>query len=94
VIGPAILAISVLAEMAVAALWLFRSRRILPLTLLLVGSVVWIMVNGPIEGPVLWVLTPGHGLTAADLLSPIGVSVGAAGWWWPRPAAARRRRTH
>jgi hypothetical protein len=28
---------------------------------------VWIAVNGPVEGPVLLVFTPQHGLTVADL---------------------------
>jgi hypothetical protein len=28
---------------------------------------VWVAVNGPVEGPVLVVFTPEHGLTVADL---------------------------
>ena len=27
----------------------------------------WILVNGPVEGPVLLVLTSSHGITVADL---------------------------
>ena len=81
-----ILAIIVLAEIAFTTLWLFRSRRILPPALLLVGSAVWVVVNRPLEGPVLWVLVQGHGLTAADLLCPIGVALAAVGW--------RRARKH
>jgi len=47
-------------------------RRRWPL-LLLPGSLVWPLVNGLLEGPVLWVPIPGHGLTVSDLLTPIGV---------------------
>lgn len=36
----------------------------------LVGAaVIWILVNGPVEGPVLLILTPSHGITVADLPS-------------------------
>lgn len=41
----------------------------------LVAAVVWILVNGPLEGPVLWVVTPSHGLTVADLLSAAALLV-------------------
>lgn len=34
---------------------------------LLVAAVIWLLVNGPVEGPVLVELTPDHGLTVADL---------------------------
>jgi hypothetical protein len=33
------------------------------------GAVIWIVVNGPVEGPVLLTVTPSHGITVADLLS-------------------------
>ncbi|PTR30336.1 hypothetical protein C8K36_102184 [Rhodococcus sp. OK519] len=35
----------------------------------LVAAVLWLLVNNPVEGPVLFVVTPSHGLTVADLLS-------------------------
>ena len=35
---------------------------------LVVLAGLWLGVNGPLEGPVVWHLTPGHGVTAADLL--------------------------
>jgi hypothetical protein len=44
------------------------SRRLLALTLL-AAAVVWAIVNGPVEGPVLLTFAPGMGLTVADLLS-------------------------
>jgi hypothetical protein len=31
--------------------------------------VIWILVNQPVEGPVLVVLSANHGITVADLLS-------------------------
>jgi hypothetical protein len=34
---------------------------------LAVAAGVWVAVNGPVEGPVLLVFTPEHGLTVADL---------------------------
>ena len=39
---------------------------------------VWILVNGPVEGPVLMTLTPDHGITVADL--PSAVALVTAGW--------------
>lgn len=45
--------------------------------LVLLG-VVWILVNGPVEGPTLLVLGGGHGLTTADLLSVAAFT--AAAW--------------
>jgi hypothetical protein len=36
----------------------------------LVGAaVIWILINGPVEGPVLLTLTASHGITVADLVS-------------------------
>jgi hypothetical protein len=44
---------------------------------LVAAAAIWILVNGPVEGPVLLVLSPSHGITVADLPS-IG-AVGIAG---------------
>jgi hypothetical protein len=30
---------------------------------------VWLLANGPVEGPVLWAMDAQHGLTTADLLA-------------------------
>jgi len=38
-----------------------------------VAAAVWLLVNGPVEGPVLLVVTPSHGLTVADLLSAVAL---------------------
>ena len=48
---------------------------------LVVAAGVWILVNGPVEGPVLLVLTPSHGITVADLAS-IGALVTAGLIFW------------
>lgn len=36
---------------------------------LLVVAAVWVLVNGPVEGPTLVVLSATHGITVADLAS-------------------------
>jgi hypothetical protein len=36
---------------------------------LVAAAVIWVLVNGPVEGPVLVVLTPSHGVSVADLPS-------------------------
>ena len=41
-------------------------------------AVVWVLVNGPVEGRVLLVLTPTHGLTVADLPSLAALVVAGA----------------
>lgn len=40
-------------------------------------SVLWLRVNGPVEGPLLWEVTSDHGLTAADLAGLTGLAVAA-----------------
>jgi hypothetical protein len=63
--------------------------------LLGLGAVLWIAVNGPLEGRTLVYVSPGHGLTLGDLLSAppmvlgIGLLVGAV--WRRKPTDARRR---
>ena len=54
-----------------------------------VVSLLWLLVNGSAEGPVLWSLTSQHGLTATDLggLAGLGVAV------WRGWQARSRRRT-
>lgn len=34
---------------------------------LALAAVTWLEVNGPVEGAILWTVTPDHGLTSADL---------------------------
>jgi hypothetical protein len=51
-----------------------RGRRVLA-GVLVVFAVLWVLVNEPVEGPTLLVLTRTHGITAADLLSVAAVLV-------------------
>jgi hypothetical protein len=53
--------------------------------LLGVLSVLWLGVNGPMEGEVLVVVSKAHGLTAGDLAGLAGLVV--AGWVWFRRGA-------
>jgi hypothetical protein len=46
-----------------------RRRRSWLAVGLIAAAVVWVLINGPVEGPVLLVLTPSHGITVADLPS-------------------------
>ena len=54
---------------------------------LAVVSLLWLRVNGPAEGKVLWALTAHHGLTATDLGGLAGLGVAA---WRGRQAWRRR----
>jgi hypothetical protein len=54
---------------------------------LVIAGVVWALVNGPVEGPVLLTLAPGMGLTVADLLSVVFFGAAAAVLWWPRQSS-------
>jgi hypothetical protein len=36
---------------------------------LVAAAVIWILINQPVEGPVLLTLSATHGITVADLLS-------------------------
>jgi hypothetical protein len=38
---------------------------------------VWVLVNKPVEGPTLLVLSPSHGVTLADLISLVALGVAA-----------------
>jgi hypothetical protein len=58
---------------------------------LAVASVGWLLVNGPVEGPTLFVVAPGHGLTGADLAGLTGI--GLAAWRGYRAFQAGRRRS-
>lgn len=40
-------------------------------------SVLWFLVNGPMEGPVLLVVVSGHGLTGGDLSGLAGLGLAA-----------------
>lgn len=43
--------------------------RLAVTVVLVVGAVVWLRINKPVEGPTLFELSQNHGVTAADMLS-------------------------
>lgn len=56
--------------------------RLVVAVLLVVGAVVWLRVNKPVEGPTLLELSRHHGVTVADLLS-LGMVLLAVIVAWP-----------
>lgn len=81
----------VLLALIAAGLWTAVSPRIAAAVALVALCVLWPFVNSSFEGPVLWVVGRGHGLTASDLLSPIGLAGAAARLWLRSPWLRRRR---
>jgi membrane protease YdiL (CAAX protease family) len=55
------------------------TRRRTALVLVVLG-VLWLLVDGPVEGAILFRLSQDHGVTLADLLS-VALFV-VAGWLW------------
>ncbi len=55
-------------------------RRVLA-AVLVVLAVAWVLVNGPVEGRVLVVFSPAHGLTVADLASVAALLIAGALLW-------------
>ena len=53
------------------------------------AAVVWVRINGPVEGRTLLVLSRNHGVTSADMLSVLALA-GAAVLAFP----ARAKRSH
>lgn len=56
--------------------------RLVVAVLLVVGAVIWLRINKPVEGPTLFELTRNHGVTVADLLS-VGMVLLAVVVAWP-----------
>ena len=52
-------------------------RRTVVAVVLVVAAGIWFLVNGPVEGPTLVVVTPEHGLTVADLFSLVALAIAA-----------------
>lgn len=67
--------------------WCLARGTFLSSSAVVVTSVAWVLLNGPIEGRVLVVLTPTNGITESDLLSVIGIGIALVGY----VRAARRR---
>ena len=68
----ALLSLTALAGTTAYALAMPRRHA---LGLVVAASGAWLLANGPLEGPILWVLDSQHGLTTADLLAPAAVGV-------------------
>lgn len=66
----------VLLALACAALLCRRDSPVWPVAVILL-SAAWLLVDKPLEGPVLAVISHGHGITLSDLLAPAGVAFAA-----------------
>lgn len=67
----------VLVALVVVAVRTVRGARVWAV-LLAALSLMWLLFNGPFEGPTLVTLSTSHGITAADLISVAGL--GLAAW--------------
>jgi hypothetical protein len=74
----------VLAALVAVAGFATRFGRAGALALAVV-SVVWFLVNKPVEGDTLISITHAHGLTSADLGGVAGLVLAAWVWFRPRP---------
>ena len=71
-----LLAVLVLLALVGCGLLCRRDTPVWPLVLIVLCG-LWLLVNKPLEGPVLLVLTRAHGITLSDLLSAAGVILAA-----------------
>jgi hypothetical protein len=69
-------AVVVLAGLVLAAGVSGRSGAV-GVVVLAAVSVLWLLVNGPMEGPVLLTVTTDHGVTGADLAGLTGLALAA-----------------
>lgn len=67
----------------------FSARRLTLAALLVVAAVIWVGINKPVEGQVLFELTSRHGVTSADLLSLIALIMAVVIAWPSRRASPR-----
>lgn len=72
-----LIAVLVLLALGGASLQCRRDTPVWPAVLILL-CVLWLLVNKPLEGPVLIVVSRGHGITVSDLLAPAGMVFAAA----------------
>ncbi len=54
-----------------------RRARLVSAAALVVAAFAWLLLNGPVEGPVLWQFSSSHGVTVADLGSVAAVLLAA-----------------
>jgi hypothetical protein len=69
-------AVLVLLALAGSALLSRRDTLLWPAVLIVLCG-LWLLVDKPLEGPVLVVVSRGHGITLSDLLAPAGVAFAA-----------------
>lgn len=74
-----------------ASTWCLARPHLLSSLAALVASGLWVLMNGPLEGRVLYSVTPENGLTESDLLSGVGVCIAAWGFLTTRNRRRRRR---
>ncbi len=82
------LAGTVLLGLVVSAALMPRCGRLGAVALALL-SLLWLTVNGPMEGPVLLAVTPSHGGVAADLAGLAGLALAAWELYRSRSASPR-----
>jgi len=90
-LGRVLVPLLVLATLVVTTVAAALVPRPTVLAALLLVSVVWLRVNGPVEGPVLVAFSDEHGLTLADLA--VLAAWGAVGGAWLLRHPSKGRRT-
>ncbi|MFD3811680.1 hypothetical protein [Rhodococcus sp. NPDC058639] len=73
-----------------ASTWCLARPHTLSSLAAAVAAALWFLMNGMLEGRVLYSVTPDHGLTEADLLSAVALCISA--WGFRTTARNRRRR--
>jgi hypothetical protein len=71
-----LLAVLVLLALVGCAVLCWRDTPVWPVVLIVLCG-LWLLVNKPLEGPVLLVLSRDHGITVSDLLAAGGVILAA-----------------
>jgi FtsH-binding integral membrane protein len=67
------IALVVLVLLLVAMVWLVVASNVASAGIVLLLSMLWVLVNKPVEGSVLLPITAANGITSSDLLSGLGV---------------------
>ncbi len=70
-LGVAVVVLITLLAASVATVF-GRSRH--ASVIVLITAAAWPLVNGRLEGPVLWTVGRGHGLALSDLLTPLALA--------------------
>jgi FtsH-binding integral membrane protein len=74
-------ALVVMNALFASCAWCLAKPTVLSSLAAVVASGAWLVLNGPLEGRVLLVVTPENGLTESDLLSVIGMGIAVSGFW-------------